>query len=94
MGTFLPLKNSIILLAFFFYFSTCFHVSTNNLIIWPQYHLEKKCVNHDANPSTYLSLLLFYISLFNIIIFISRGMGVVSSFRRRVVVVVVVVFNS
>ena len=35
-GIFLPLKkkNSIILLAFF-YFSTCFHVSTNNLIIWP-----------------------------------------------------------
>ena len=35
MGIFLPLKKSIRLLAFFFYFLTCFHVSTNNLIIWP-----------------------------------------------------------
>ena len=33
MGTFLFLKSSIILLAFFFYFSICFHVSTNNLIM-------------------------------------------------------------
>ena len=33
VGTFLFLKSSIILLAFFFYFSICFHVSTSNLIM-------------------------------------------------------------
>ena len=33
MGTFLFLKSSVILLAFFLYFSICFHVSTNNLIM-------------------------------------------------------------
>ena len=44
--------------------------------------MKKKCVNHDAKPST----------LAHIIILISRGMGVGSSFWRRVVLFFVCLF--
>ena len=35
MGIFLPLKKQYNTVSIFSYFSTCFHVSTNKLIIWP-----------------------------------------------------------
>ena len=76
MGTFLFLKSSIILLAFFFYFSICFHVITNNLIMAIILFEKKMPCKSWCQP--------FNLGAHHYFDF--KGMGVGSSFWRRILV--------